>query len=135
MTEKFKTLRIIHLAICAGVIVAYLIIGKPTIQNLTIKGIAAPDFIYLMIPVLAFLLSNHMFKTQLKQADAKSGLEGNMGLYQTACIIRWAILEGAAFILLFVKPGFMVFGILIIVYLLTLHPSETKAKNDLQKYR
>ncbi len=41
-----------------------------------------------------------------------------MAIYQTAAIVRWAILEGAAFIILILKEDFILFGILIVLYLI-----------------
>ena len=75
-----------------------------------------------------------MFKTQLKAADETLKPEDNMAVYQTASIVRWAILEGAAFLILFLNKDFVLFGILIILYMALLHPTESKINSDL-KYR
>lgn len=45
--------------------------------------------------------------------------------------MRWAILEGAAFLILFLKPDFVLFGLLIIIYLIFLRPTEERVNNDL----
>lgn len=133
MTEKIKTLQIIHLAICAGIIVAYFMIGNLSLDSLKIQSIDASEIIFVAIPILAFVLSNFLFKSQLKQANPKQKLEENLPVYQTASIIRWAILEGAAFIILFLSQKFLLFGILIILYLAFLRPTEDRINNDLQK--
>jgi hypothetical protein len=57
-------------------------------------------------------------------------LEDKLPVYQTASIIRWAILEGVAFIILILKPDFLIFGILVIIYLIFLRPTEEKITND-----
>jgi uncharacterized membrane protein YoaK (UPF0700 family) len=132
MTEKIKTLQIIHLAICAGIIVAYFMIGNLSLDSLKIQSIDASEIIFVAIPILAFVLSNFLFKSQLKQANPKQKLEENLPVYQTASIIRWAILEGAAFIILFLSQKFLLFGILIILYLAFLRPTEDRINNDLQ---
>lgn len=132
MTEKIKTLKIIHLAICAGTIIAYLVLGQLSIDNLNIQSIDSSEIIYVTIPILALGLSNFLFKSQLKQIDPKLEFEANLPIYQTASIIRWAVLEGTAFIILFLKPDFLIFGILIILYLASLRPTEERINRELQ---
>ncbi len=133
MKEKIKALQTIHLAICGGVIIAYATIGKFSIETLKIKTIDSSEIVYVLIPVMAFVLSNFLFKMQLKQVSPKQDLLEKLPVYQTASIIRWAILEWAAFVLLILKPDFMVLGILIIVYLLFLRPAEDKITVDFEK--
>jgi len=131
MTEKIKALQIIHLGICAGTIIAYFIVGDLSLETLQIPFIDSASVVYLAIPVLAFVLSSILFKAQLKQIDPKLKLENKLPIYQTASIMRWAVLEGAAFIILFLKPDFILFGILLILYLLFLRPTEERINNDL----
>jgi uncharacterized membrane protein YoaK (UPF0700 family) len=132
MTQKIKTLQIIHLAICAGIIIVYFMIGNLSMESLTIKSVDSSEIIYVAIPIVAFFLSNFLFKSQLKQANTKLKLEDNFPIYQTASIIRWAILEGAAFLILFLCPKFQLFGILVIAYLVFLRPTEERVNRDLQ---
>ena len=115
MTEKLKILKIIHLAICAGMILAYIFAGQFTIEQLKGQQIDSDDLVYLAIPFAAFFLSNFMFKSQLKQVDSRSTLEEKLPIYQTASIIRWAILEVGAFLILFMKPDLLIFGIILIL--------------------
>ncbi|WP_343589008.1 MFS transporter [Flavobacterium sp.] len=131
MTEKIRTLQIIHFGICAGTIIAYFIIGDLSLEKLHFPIIDSASIIYLAIPVLAFVLSSILFKAQLKQIDPKLKLENKLPIYQTASIMRWAVLEGAAFIILFLNPDFIIFGIFLIVYLLFLRPTEERITNDL----
>lgn len=131
MNEKIKTLQIIHLGICAGTIIAYFIVGDISLEKLNIPAIDSNSILYLVIPVLAFVLSSILFKAQLKQIDPKLKLEDKLPVYQAASIMRWAVLEGAAFLILFIKPEFILFGILLIAYLLYLRPTEERITNDL----
>lgn len=131
MTEKIKALQIIHLGICAGTIIAYYIIGDLTLESLNIPPIDSSSIVYLIIPVLAIVLSSILFKTQLKQINPKLKLEDKLPIYQTASIMRWAVLEGAAFLILILKPEFILFGILLILYLIFLRPTEERITNDL----
>jgi len=131
MTEKIRTLQIIHFGICAGTIIVYFIVGDISLETLNIPAIDSNSILYLLIPVLAFVSSSILFKAQLKQIDPKLKLEDKLPVYQTASIMRWAVLEGAAFLILFIKPEFILFGILLIAYLLYLRPTEERITNDL----
>lgn len=132
MNEKLKTIKILHLAICAGTILAYFMIGELySLDNLKMPTIDSSSVVYLAIPIIAFFLSNLLFKSQLKNVDPKLSLEDKFGAYQTASLVRWAVLEGAAFIILFYNIDFLIFGILIIIYLVLLVPTEDRIKRDL----
>lgn len=132
MTAKIKTIQIIHLAICAGMILAYIFAGTFTIEQLKGQEIDSADLVYLAIPIAAFFLGNFMFKTQLKQLDSKLTLEEQFPIYQTASLIRWSILEGGAFLVLFMKPDLIIFGLVLILYLVFLRPTEDKIRTDFQ---
>ncbi|MFC0778968.1 MFS transporter [Flavobacterium sp. HJSW_4] len=134
MTEKIKALQIIHLAICAGTVIAYFIMGDISLETLQIPIIDSVSALYLAIPILALVLSSILFKTQLRQIDPKLKLEDKLPVYQAASIMRWAVLEGAAFLILFIKPEFIIFGILLIIYLIFLRPTEDRITNDLSGY-
>ncbi|MRX67143.1 hypothetical protein SAMN06265349_1021084 [Flavobacterium resistens] len=131
MSDRIKTLQILHLAICAGTIVAYYILGDLSIEKLQIPVIDSSSVIYIVIPVLAFVLSSFLFKSQLKQINPKLKLEEKFPIYQTASILRWAVLEGAAFLILILNPDFILFGILILIYLIFLRPTAERIDNDL----
>lgn len=132
MTQKIKALKLIHVAICAGMIVAYIFAGQFTIEQLKGQAIGTDDLVYLTIPVAAFLLSNFLFRARLKQVDPRLRIEEKLPDYQTASLIRWAILEGGAFLILFMKPDLLIFGILLILYLIYLRPTEQKIVSDFQ---
>ena len=94
MEQKIKTFQTIHLAICSWVVVAYFVVGNITAEMLSLQGINATELPFLAVPIMAVFLSNFLFQYQLKKADTKLLIEDNLGIYQTASIIRWAILEG-----------------------------------------
>ena len=136
MTEKLKTIKIIHLAICAGIIIAYFIIGDlSSLENFKAPSIDEASIIYLLIPISSIFLSNFLYKSQINNIDSKLRLEEKIPFYQTASIIRLAVLEGAAFLILFLKPDFLIFGILIIVYIIFLRPTETQFRKDFENTR
>lgn len=134
MPEKIKTLKIIHFALCVGLLIAYYILGElNTIDKFSIPQLDASNYIYLLIPVLAYILSNFLFKSQLKKIDSSLKLEEKYPFYQTASLIRWAVLEAAAFAILFLQKELIMYGILIILYLIFIRPTENKMKTDLNE--
>jgi hypothetical protein len=135
MSQKLKTLQIIHLSICAGVILGYVILGDFSPEVLQMPIVDSNSIIYAIIPLIAFVFSSFMFRSQINKIDAKVSFDEQFPMYQTASIVRWAILEGAAFVLLILKKDFILFGILLIVYLLLLFPSEFRVKSDLEKIK
>ncbi|MGC4039534.1 MAG: MFS transporter [Flavobacterium sp.] len=132
MNEKLRSLQFIHLGISGGATLLYLLLGNITFDTLIIRHVDTSEIIYIAIPVLAIILSNILFKSQLKQTKPILSIEENMSTYQTASLIRWAILEGAAFMIFFIKPEFISFGILVIAYLISLRPTINRIESDLQ---
>lgn len=132
MNKKIKPLKIIHLALCIGLSLAYIIIGNLTdLNNLSVPDIETDSLIYLAIPIVALFLSSFLYKNKIKEMNSQESVDKNLATYQTACILRWAIIEGAAFMLLFLKADFILFGVLLIVYLITLYPSKDRMEFEM----
>ncbi|MBF4467457.1 MFS transporter [Flavobacterium sp. LC2016-12] len=132
MNEKIKILKTIHLAICAGVIITYIMLGGFSMETLKIPILDSSSIVFAVLPFLAIFVGNFLFKSQLKQADQNLKIEEKLPVYQTASIIRWAILEGVAFVILFSKPDLVLFGLIAIAYLIFLRPTEDKINADFQ---
>jgi hypothetical protein len=133
-----KTISIIHLALLAGQvmfgIVAFIQIGKIQID---IKNNNDP-FLFL-VPLLAvggFIASNLMFKQQLNSSIKKDSLNGKLMGYQTALIIRCALLEGPSLfgIVTYLITGnclFLIISGLLMLYFISIRPTRVKIENDL----
>ena len=136
MAEKLKTIKIIHLAICAGMIIVYYFIGDfSSFEIFKIPEIDSSSMIYLTIPISSIFLSHFLYKSQIKNINSKLKIEEKIPHYQTASIIRLAVLEGAALLILFLKPDFILFGILIIIYMVSLKPTEHQFRKDFENTR
>lgn len=134
MKEKIKTIKILHLALCVGLILIYYILGEfNSFEELMNPQLDTSNYLYLLIPVAAYLLSNFLFRMQLKKIDSSLNLEEKYPFYQSASLIRWAVLEGAAFIIVFVQKDLVIFGVLLILYLIFLRPTEYRMKTDLNE--
>ncbi|SFJ08569.1 MFS transporter [Olleya namhaensis] len=133
MKEQLKVFRIIHLALVAGLVVAYFVLGNLSdFSQLKLPTLDNDNMIYLAIPIAAFIISNLMFKMLVSKIDNALSLKEKIVPYQSASIVRYAIIEGAAFLILILKPELIVFGLLLIVYLALLMPTEQRIKRDLQ---
>ncbi|MDC8006074.1 MFS transporter [Aureisphaera galaxeae] len=131
MEEKIKPIKIIHIALCVGAAFAYYFFGDlQTLDFLKIPKVDASSVPFLLMPLAAVLLGNLLYKQQLKNSDPTMSLEEKFPVYQSASIVRWALLDGAAFFLLFVKREFILVGLLLIFYMAFLKPSVESMKRD-----
>ena len=135
MEQQLKVIKIIHLALIAGLILSYYFLGDlGNLTELTFPTVNSENYIYLFIPIAAFIISNLLFKHFISKIDNNLSVQQKLVSYQTASIIRWAILEGAAFLILLIYPEFLLFGILLIIYLALLIPTEARIKRDLNQF-
>ena len=116
MKERFKAFKTIHIALCLGVTLAYFFVGDlQSLKFLNLPNLDATTFIYLLIPVAAIFLGNLLFRQQLQNVDKNLNLEDQLGAYQTASIIRWALLEGAAFFYSLCKTRIYIDWVILVV--------------------
>ncbi|MEO0571229.1 MAG: MFS transporter [Bacteroidota bacterium] len=135
MEEKLRPLKMIHIALCTGVILAYVIVGDlQTMEFLNIPKVGTTLFVFLVIPVGAIFLGNLLYKQQLRSVDKNLTLNDKTGGYQTASVIRWALIEGTAFFILFIKRELLVIGLFLILYLIFLRPSESRMKRGFEAF-
>lgn len=129
MVAKIKTLQIIHFALIAGVTSAYFILGD--LFNIAIPKLEGENLYYIFIPAIAVLTSNFLYNQIILKIDKKNTNEAKMIKYQSASIIRWGILEAGAFLILILKPELILFGLLLLIYLLLVRPTKTKIESEL----
>ena len=129
MKLKIKTLKIIHFALISGVTLAYFTAG--TFSNLNIPKFNLENIKYLLIPVVAYLLGNFLFRNSIKNIDKNLKLQEKFAKYQSASLIRWAVIEGACFLLMFTLVEMQILGLFLLLYLLFLRPTENRIAKDL----
>lgn len=97
--DAFKTLRIIHLGITAGLlmflIVFLVLIGTGQLNPLdpslerTLQSVAA------VVSVATVLVGFNIFKRKIMEArNSPAAGEERMAMYRSACILWWAMIEG-----------------------------------------
>lgn len=133
MKEKLKTLKTIHMALVLGITVAYFVLGNlHTLDFLKFPKMESSMVIYLMMPIASILLGNFLYKKMLKNAGNNLPLEEKIVHYQTASLVRWSLIEGATFFILFVENELLIIGLFLILYMVSLKPSEEGMKRDFQ---
>ncbi|WP_340170827.1 hypothetical protein [Lacinutrix sp.] len=76
-------MKIIHLALCAGVISAYFFIDEfssiKDVFNVSIE--TTEDYVFLLLPIAAFLIGNFIYKFIAKTIDKTASEEANFNSY------------------------------------------------------
>ena len=135
-SESLKTLSIIHLALVGGILAFGIF---KFINNGTFVANADPKdvFIY-VIPVVAafgYFMSQFMFKKQLLAIDRTDTLTLKLAKYQAASIVKYAFIEGPAFLAIIAygfngNALFLVIAIFLVVYLFMQKPNQKKFMED-----
>lgn len=138
---QVKGLLVLHFALFAGqilfVLIATLLIGLNLFP--AVLGEYGPELILLsaLIEVLAILLSKFLFKRKLKKINQHNlNISQKLDAYRGANITRWAILEGAAIIVivlfLLTNQWMILFIILALLYIFfTTRPTAPNISADL----
>lgn len=138
--EYFKALKIVHFALIAGLIFFGLIsfcLHQFGFESTSIE--LQNIFIYFipMFVLVGYLVSNVLFKNRLNHCKGKSELKEKLNDYRSALIIRWAFLEGPAFLaivahLLTGYITYLAWAGIIIFYLIAIMPTISKTVTDLE---
>jgi MFS family permease len=138
--DFFRTLQIIFL----GLIIGQILFGLVSLflnQTEDWKPVAAElkqVFIYI-VPVFViggYLGGKMLFKRSMRAAQKKAGLSVKLSDYRSACIVRYALLEGPSMLALISylitgELSFLVMAAFIIAIFLTIIPTPQKAITDL----
>jgi hypothetical protein len=137
--ESFlKSISIIHLALLAGQVIFAIVAYAQSVK--VYFGIHYMDDVFMYIVPLAaiggFMTGYTIFKKQLAAIRSKNTLGEKIIAYQTALIIRYALLEGPCLLaivayLLNNNLFYLVVAGLLILYFIFLRPTMEKVENDL----
>lgn len=134
MEQRIKTIQIIHAALCGGVLAMFLVLffaAEAISIDINSMAVNSSFWIVFGVMVAALFLSHYLFFNNLKNADLKKPLEENFGIYQTAFIIRMAILEGAAMFIFIGGGEWKILGILLLVVMVFLFPTKDRIEKDI----
>ncbi len=129
MTQRIKTLQIIHLFLIFGICIAFIILGD--LKNSFNLKIDTDSLPFAFIPLVAYYLSNFIFKRILKGIQKNSSIEEKLTVYQSASIVRWATIEVACFIILLLKPDFILLGFILLIYMYFIRPVKNNIAQTL----
>ncbi|WP_296383040.1 hypothetical protein [Winogradskyella sp.] len=133
-----KTITIIYYAYCAAILI-FGIVALYITENVEIKIADSEDPFFYLVPVFAIaiaFLSHFLFQKNLKKTQEKSTLKEKLVQYQSARIIRYAMLEAPALlgIVIFIitsNPFYLLIAAIVLAYLVLLRPTKPILKEDL----
>ncbi len=136
----FKSIKIIHLALVTGVVFFALISILLQAKGFGTVGQEIDNVLLIVVPIFVLagiFASNFVFKKKLSEVRKKSNLKEKMEEYQSALIIKLALIEGPSFfavITYLLTDNYIYLGltaILIIVFIIYA-PNKTKFITDLE---
>ncbi|RFC54620.1 MFS transporter [Brumimicrobium aurantiacum] len=128
--KTIKEAQIIHLVITGVLVLIYVFLGDLTVEMFKIPEITSDDYFFIAIPIVAFFLGNYLYRRQVQSTDEKLSIEKKCEVFKTATIMRLAILEGAALVILFLAPNLVFFGALIVLNVVMMRPTEGQFQKD-----
>lgn len=137
-TSKLKSLMLIHIALIIGQVifaVIAVVLNGSTVINLQPEN----DLFFFIIPAFALtsmLAGNLVFKKLLENAKNQSSEELKLNGYRSAMIVRYALTEAAslfAIVVYFLQGNlfYILIAGFVIVYFITIRPTQGKAEFDL----
>lgn len=110
------------------------------LENYSIFNISDISTIYYIIPFVALAIiyaGTSFFKVQLSNIEIDFSLKQKLSSYQTASIIRYAMVEGSAFLCIGIalvseQIVFLIITWCILVYMYSLRPTKEKIIKDLK---
>ncbi|WP_299365619.1 hypothetical protein [Winogradskyella sp.] len=133
-----KTMTTLHYAYSFAVLV-FGTIALYITDNATMNLNDTNDIFFYLVPILAVggvMASHFLFNSLLKTVHAKSTLKEKLTSYQSARIIRLALIEGPAIlgIVIFITTSnlfYLIISAILLVYMIFLRPTLQIIKQDL----
>lgn len=133
-----RTSSIIHFALVAGVLILALVMYSIT-ENQKLDLSYRGDPMFFIVPIMAIagiLVGNYLYINNIKRLTSKNTLREKLAGFQTASIIKYALLEGPALLGLvaFMNEGnqyFLIISILLVFWLIMQRPTRDKIERDL----
>ncbi len=139
--QYFKTARVIHMALVVGIVLfASVASFSMSGQDMTTGYDSKANMFYILVGFLGLwglFGGEYIFKIQLKRAKSQPQLTQKMVQYQSANIIKYALIEGVALFsivaaLMTSSVWFLIFAGFLVLVLASYYPSVEKAIRDLE---
>ena len=133
-----RTTSIIHFALLAGVLMFGIVMYSIT-ENQKLELSYKGDPMFFIVPIMAIagiFVGNYLYGNNIKGLTSKNTLREKLAGFQTASIIKYALLEGPALLGLvaFMNEGnqyFLIISILLLGWLILQRPTRDKIERDL----
>lgn len=133
-----KTIRIIHIALVAGVLMFGFVMFSIT-ENQKMDLSYTGDVMFFVVPIMAIagiFVGNYIYGNHIKGLASKNTLREKLAGFQTASIIKYALLEGPALLGLvaFMNDGnqyFLIISLFLLGWLILQRPTRDKIERDL----
>ncbi|MEH6764949.1 MAG: hypothetical protein V7655_10655 [Aequorivita antarctica] len=133
-----NTFTLIHLVLVAGVSIFGLMTYMQT-QNQILSFSYSGDIMFFVVPLMALagiLAGNYLYGNIINGLVSKNTLKEKLSGFQTASVVRYALLEGPALlgIVAFMSDGnqyFLIISLLLLGWLIFQRPTRDKVERDL----
>lgn len=133
-----QRITIIHLALIMGQLL-FSGVSYSLVETNFLSFDFGSDVFVMLVPAIAVsgaFASNFIYNKKIGELTSLESLKDKVMCYQTACIIRYALLEGSALfgIVSYMQSGNLLFLIIagaLIVYFVSLRPTKEKIEMDL----
>ncbi len=124
-----QTLTILHSTLTIGLVAFTLFVYFQNPSFIVQTDFNDPSvYIVPIVAVMGYFLSKFLFQKQLQEVRLEGTLKTKLGKYQTASLIQYALLEGPAFLALFIyyangNAFYLIIGLSLLAYLIALRPN------------
>lgn len=125
---KLKTLKTIHITFCSIFILSYIIGGNFSIENISSLTVDINLFISVGVTIYSIFFGLFLFKINKKKFE-KNKTTSRSDFEFTNHLIRYSFLMGGGLLILILTPNNLIFGLIILIYLIFLTPKESKHKD------
>ncbi|MCL6268079.1 hypothetical protein [Flagellimonas myxillae] len=133
-----KTLTIIHLGLMAGPTI-FGFIAYSQAENSVLDYSNTEDVFIFVVPIFALtgiFVGNLIFKQTMNAASTIEGLRAKLTRFQTASLVKYALVEGPAllgFVAFYISENltYLYIGAVLILYLYLLRPTKDKIERGL----
>lgn len=137
--QYFQTLKIIHFALVAGLVLFAAAVSFITNNSKAIDDKDTINIYFIVVGLIGIsgvFIGEFVMRRMLEQAKNKTSLGEKLRIYQMAKIAKYATLEGPAllslvFFLLAQRPGFMVIAVFLILMLTMNYPTRERTITEL----
>lgn len=137
-----RALQIVYVALLAGqllfAIIAFVLVKTGFFAGMIALAVEKIlQTIYVVAAINAIWIAFYLFKKKIEQARQILSLNEKFTVYRSACITKYALLEGAnllslIFFLVTANYIFFIFAVVLIFVFMTLNPIRQRIKFDLQ---